>query len=578
MVRNLKEVAFKQKSSLVFLLILAVITSGAIIGQAYLFVRIVDGVFLQGQSYKAILPFLVGLLIVLLIRTISAYVSSRTGVRMAAIAKADFRKALLNKYASNPVQASLRGQSGERVSVMMDAVDQVDSYFSQYIPQVMRTSFIPLFILIVVFTQHVNTGLIMTITAPFIPIFMVIIGMQTKKKSEEQMEQLGAFSGRFLDILQGLVTLKLFGRATQQKQAIEQSSIGFRDATMKILKIAFTSSFMLELISMLSIGIIALEVSIQLIIYESISFFIGFFVLVLAPEFYNALKELGSAFHNGKSSMGAANKVFAELAEKDSGVQWENQSLQIESTPPAIVLQDAGFSYGEEQFALKNINAEIPSYGQIAIVGESGSGKTTLLHLLAGLVAPSTGSILVNGQPLSVYKEKDWFNQLSYISQHPYIFSGTIAENIAIGGNHDASRSEVEQAAEQAGIAEMIQSLDAGYDTAIGEAGRGLSGGEKQRVALARAFLKQPSVILFDEPTTGLDLYTERMLQRSMRQLSKNATVITVAHRLHTIKHSDSILFLENGRLIAAGTHHQLMNTVAAYRDMVSVQQGGIAE
>ncbi|MBT2217025.1 thiol reductant ABC exporter subunit CydD [Virgibacillus dakarensis] len=576
--RNLKEVAFKQKSSLVFLLILAVITSGAIIGQAYLFVRIVDGVFLQGQSYKAILPFLVGLLIVLLIRTISAYVSSRTGVRMAAIAKADFRKALLNKYASNPVQASLRGQSGERVSVMMDAVDQVDSYFSQYIPQVMRTSFIPLFILIVVFTQHVNTGLIMTITAPFIPIFMVIIGMQTKKKSEEQMEQLGAFSGRFLDILQGLVTLKLFGRATQQKQAIEQSSIGFRDATMKILKIAFTSSFMLELISMLSIGIIALEVSIQLIIYESISFFIGFFVLVLAPEFYNALKELGSAFHNGKSSMGAANKVFAELAEKDSGVQWENQSLQIESTPPAIVLQDAGFSYGEEQFALKNINAEIPSYGQIAIVGESGSGKTTLLHLLAGLVAPSTGSILVNGQPLSVYKEKDWFNQLSYISQHPYIFSGTIAENIAIGGNHDASRSEVEQAAEQAGIAEMIQSLDAGYDTAIGEAGRGLSGGEKQRVALARAFLKQPSVILFDEPTTGLDLYTERMLQRSMRQLSKNATVITVAHRLHTIKHSDSILFLENGRLIAAGTHHQLMNTVAAYRDMVSVQQGGIAE
>ncbi len=578
MVRNLKEVAFKQKSSLVFLLILAVITSGAIIGQAYLFVRIVDGVFLQGQSYKAILPFLVGLLIVLLIRTISAYVSSRTGVRMAAIAKADFRKALLNKYASNPVQASLRGQSGEKVSVMMDAVDQVDSYFSQYIPQVMRTSFIPLFILIVVFTQHVNTGLIMTITAPFIPIFMVIIGMQTKKKSEEQMEQLGAFSGRFLDILQGLVTLKLFGRATQQKQAIEQSSIGFRDATMKILKIAFTSSFMLELISMLSIGIIALEVSIQLIIYESISFFIGFFVLVLAPEFYNALKELGSAFHNGKSSMGAANKVFAELAEKDSGVQWENQSLQIELTPPAIVLQDAGFSYGEEQFALKNINAEIPSYGQIAIVGESGSGKTTLLHLLAGLVAPSTGSILVNGQPLSVYKEKDWFNQLSYISQHPYIFSGTIAENIAIGGNHDASRSEVEQAAEQAGIAEMIQSLDAGYDTAIGEAGRGLSGGEKQRVALARAFLKQPSVILFDEPTTGLDLYTERMLQRSMRQLSKNATVITVAHRLHTIKHSDSILFLENGRLIAAGTHHQLMNTVAAYRDMVSVQQGGIAE
>ncbi|WP_404451272.1 thiol reductant ABC exporter subunit CydD [Virgibacillus necropolis] len=575
---NLKEIAYKQKKSMLFLLISAVITGVAIVGQSYLIVMIVDGVFLKEQSFSAILPMLGGLLVILMIRTLFTYLSGRTGVKMAAKVKGHFRKSLLHKYSRNPIQVSLRGQSGQKVSVMMDAVDEIDSYFSQYIPQVIRTSFIPLLILVVIFTQHLNTGLIMLVTAPFIPIFMIIIGMKTKKKSEEQLEKLSAFSGRFLDTLQGLTTLKLFGRAKQQKEVINKSSLGFREATMEILKVAFTSSFMLELISMLSIGLIALEVAIQLIIYESISFFTAFFVLVLAPEFYSSLKELGSAFHNGRGSMGAAQKVADELAETDQTIQWGNASLPKEATPPNIELQGAGYTYGENQFTLKNISAAISPYEQIAIVGRSGSGKTTLLHLISGLIAPSEGKIAINGKLLADYIEKDWFDQLSYISQHPYIFSGTIAENIAIGGKFDASRNEVEQAAEQAGISGMIQALDNGYDTPVGEAGRGLSGGEKQRVAIARAFLKKPSVILFDEPTIGLDLQTERILQRSIHQLAQNSTVITVAHRLHTIKNADKILFLENGSLIAAGTHDELINKVAEYRDMVSIQQGGIGE
>lgn len=575
---NLKEIAYKQKKGMLLLLISSVLTSVAIIGQAYLIVTIVDGVFLQGQSFSATLPMLGGLLLILMTRTLFTYLSGRTGVKMAAKAKGHFRKSLLNKYARNPIQASLRGQSGQKVSVMMDAVDEIDSYFSQYIPQVIRTSFIPLLILVVIFTQHVNTGLIMLVTAPFIPIFMIIIGMKTKSKSEEQLEKLSAFSGRFLDTLQGLTTLKLFGRAKQQKEVIKKSSLGFREATMEILKVAFTSSFMLELISMLSIGLIALEVAIQLIVYESISFFTAFFVLVMAPEFYSNLKDLGSAFHNGRGSMGAAQKVADELAETDQTIQWGNTGLPKEATPPNIELQGASYHYGENQFSLNNIRTEIPPYGQIAIVGRSGSGKTTLLHLIAGLIAPSEGKIVINGNMLADYIEKDWFDQLSYISQHPYIFSGTIAENIAIGGTQNASRIEVEQAAKQAGISEMIQALDNGYDTPVGEAGRGLSGGEKQRVAIARAFLKKPSVILFDEPTTGLDLQTERILQRSIHQLAQNSTVITVAHRLHTIKNADKILFLEGGSLIATGTHEELINKVAEYRDMVSVQQGGLGE
>ncbi|TWI59050.1 thiol reductant ABC exporter subunit CydD [Halalkalibacter nanhaiisediminis] len=575
--KELKKIANEHKATKRFLYFSGIMTGAIIIGQAYFFVTIVDRVFLKGHTLAEIIPYLIGLLLVLFARALFTYLNGRAGVKMASKVKRDFRIALLTKFSRNPVQASLTGQSGQKVSVMMDAVDEIDSYFSKYIPQMIQTSIVPIMILIAVFTQHVYTGLIMLVTAPFIPLFMIIFGEKTKKKSEEQLEKLTAFSGRFLDTLQGLTTLKLFGRAKQQKESIHSSSIGFREATMEVLKIAFLSSLMLEFISMLSIGLIALEVGLRLVVFQSVTFFAAFFVLVLAPEFYLSLKELGSAFHTGRGSMAAAKKVTEELEETEKAVEWGEASLASTTTPPTILLRHTGFRYREDGFALKNIHADIRPYKQIAIVGRSGAGKTTLLHLIAGLVPPTEGELIVDGRPLSDYKENDWFNQLSYISQQPYLFSGTIAENIAIGGKADASREEIEEAAKKAGIIDMIQSLENGFDTVIGEAGRGLSGGEKQRIAIARAFLKRPSVILFDEPTTGLDLYTEQILQASMKELSKSSTVITVAHRLHTIKKADKIMFLENGEMVAQGTHAELIESVPEYRNMVTVQQGGDA-
>lgn len=572
---NLKAIASVQKKERLSLLLIALVMGTATIGQAYLLVKIVDGIFLRGQSLATILPYLGGLLLVLLIRSSFNYLSGKIGIQLAAKVKADFRKALLEKFTKNPVLASLRGQSGEKVSVMMDAVDEVDGYFTKYIPQMMQTSIIPVMVLAVIFTQHINTGIIIVLTAPFIPIFMIIVGIKTKQKSEEQLDKLATFSGRFLDTLQGLVTLKLFGQANRQKKEIEKSSLAFRDATMEILKIAFTSSFMLEVVTMLGIGVIALELAVQLMIYENMSFFTAFFILMLAPEFYNSLKQLGSTFHSGQTSIGAAKKVIDELADEEKKVEWGKHSLLKSSMPPVLKLDDVGFSYGEDQFSLKHIDIEIPPYGQIAIVGRSGSGKTTLLHLIAGLIPPSEGQLMINEKKVSAYKEEDWFDQLSYISQSPYIFTGTIGENIAIGGKVAASSQEIKEAAEQAGIAHMIQTLENGYDTPVGEAGRGLSGGEKQRLALARAFLKKPAIILFDEPTIGMDLQTEQILQTSIKQLARHSTVITVAHRLHTIKSADKILFLEKGRLVAAGTHDELLESVTEYRDMVHTQQGG---
>ncbi|MBZ5749226.1 thiol reductant ABC exporter subunit CydD [Metabacillus rhizolycopersici] len=572
---GLKEIAREQSGVRALLILSSILIGATVIAQAFYFVTIVDMVFLKEKSFQEIIPFLIGLLLVLIGRAVLTYVNGKAGVKMAAKVMNEIRKELVSKYISNPVQASLKGQSGKKVSVMMDAVDEIDGYFSKYVPQVIQTSIVPLMILVVVFSQHIYSGLIMVVTAPFIPLFMAIVGSKTKKKSEEQMEKLSAFSGRFLDVLQGLTTIKLFGRTEQQKILIQKSSLGFRDITMEVLKVAFVSTLMLEFISMLSIGLIALEVGLRLVVFKGITFYKAFLILVLAPEFYLSLKELGSAFHTGRGSMGAANKIFEELAVQEQMMKWGEGSLRQQNKPPAIELRGVGFCYGAEGFAIHDIDATIPPFSQVAIVGRSGSGKTTLLHLIAGLVGQNEGEILIAGKAMKSYKESNWFNCLSYISQHPYLFSGTIADNISIGGNEMTSRAEVEKAAEKAGIAEMITQLENGYDTHVGEGGRGLSGGEKQRIAIARAFLKKPSIILFDEPTTGLDLQTERILQASMKELALNSTVITVAHRLYTIKNADNILFLDNGKLVASGTHNELLDLVPDYREMVTIQTGG---
>jgi len=573
---GLKELALEQKRKLVLLVIIAVTTGAAIIWQSYLIVAVVDRIFLENATFSDVLPLLIGLFFAFFARTVLQYLSGRTGIKMASQVKGNLRKSLLNKFSKNTTQSSLQGQSGKKVSVMMDTVDEIDSYFSDYMPQVIQATVIPLIILVVIFTQHISTGLIILITAPFIPVFMIIIGFKTKDKSEEQLDKMAAFSGGFLDTLQGLTTLKLLGRSKEQKEKIRKSSLDFREATMEVLKVAFQNSLVLEFISMLSMGVIALELALRLIVFQDITFLTAFLMLVLAPEFYTKLKDLGSAFHTGRGSMGAAKNLADELSEIDNPVLWGAESLD-RVAPLAIELRGAGFTYGEDAFTLNNIQLEIGPNEQVAIVGKTGAGKSTLLNMIAGIASVSEGEMLINGKPRSNFKEKDWFDRLSYISQNPYLFSGTIAENIAIGGRMDATRVEIVQAAEKAGISDLVDSLEHGYDTLIGEGGRDLSGGEKQRIAIARAFLKSPSVILFDEPTTGLDLRTEKILQASIKELAKDSAVITVAHRLHTIKNADKIVLLDKGELIATGTHEELLESVETYRNMVSVQQGGMA-
>lgn len=572
--QNIKKTVWMHKKKIYWLFGLTLILGLAIVAQAYVMTSIVDGVFLKKQSFSAIIPWLMLLLVILFVRSSTDYISKRIGVSIASKVKGETRKNLLAKYTANSVQLNEKGQTGEKVSMLLDGVDEMDSFYSQFIPQVMQSTFVPLLMLLVILTQHVNSGIILMVSAPFIPIYMIVIGIRTQKKSEEKLEKLASFSGKFLETLQGLVTLKLFAQTNRQKGELEKSSLSFRDTTLEILKIAFTQSFALELISMLSIGIVALELAIQLIIYKSISFFTAFLILILVPEFYTSLKELGVTFHNGRSSMGAAKKVLEVFEEEDEPTLWGKQTFPKWKVPPTIELHQVDFAYTNTNFRLESITATFLPNQQIAIVGASGAGKTTLLHLLAGMITPEKGTIYINQEALTKFAEAAWLERISYISQTPYIFSGTIGENIAMGTTEEVGMEAIKTAAQLAGIAPLVASLEHGFDTRIGEAGRGLSSGEKQRVSIARAFLKKPHIVLLDEPTRGLDLATEKILQQSIQKLKETATVITVAHRLHTIKNADQILFLENGRLQAVGTHESLLEISPAYKELVMIQKG----
>lgn len=578
--KTLQAYARAQRKPFTALCITALLIGLMIIAQAYLVVSIIEPVFLREATLAHIKSLLVILLIVFLLRIILTYLHSRIGYQIGASVKDKLRNSLLTYYVNNPISSTFKSLTGKKVSIMMEGVEETEPYFSKYIPQQMISIFVPLIILGAVFWQNWPSGVIMLLTAPLIPLFMIAIGKKTEQKAEQQLEQLKAFSGRFLDSLQGLLSLKLFGKAKSEKERIRESSLAYRDATMDVLKFAFLSSLLLELISMLGIALVAVEVGLRLVIYQNISFFSALFVLFLAPEYFKSLKDLGSAFHAGRGSIGAYQGISKELEGQPAKKYW-GKGLLPKHNPPVIELQNITFSYEknafeEKGFCLEKIKTCIPPYSQVAIVGPSGSGKTTLLHLISGLYQPIAGEILINGQSLSHFQEKEWYSTLIYISQDPYLFSGTIAENILIANQSGhVSDKLLSEALEKAGLNALIDELEHGINTTIGEGGRGLSGGEKQRIALARAFIRKPSIILFDEPTVGLDLETEHILQQAIQELAQTATIITVAHRLHTIKHADRILFLSNGTLKAQGTHEELLLNAPEYQLLFKAHQRG---
>ncbi|HEH5580181.1 TPA: ABC transporter ATP-binding protein/permease [Staphylococcus aureus] len=481
----------------------------------------------QFQGLWIVLFILLG---VLLLRATVQFLNQWLGDTLAFKVKHMLRQRVIYKNNGHPI--------GEQMTILTENINGLAPFYKSYLPQVFKTMMVPLIIIIAMFFIHINTALIMLITAPFIPLFYIIFGLKTRDESKDQMTYLNQFSQRFLNIAKGLVTLKLFNRTEQTEKHIYDDSTQFRTLTMRILRSAFLSGLMLEFISMLGIGLVALEATLSLVVFHNIDFKTAAIAIILAPEFYNAIKDLGQAFHTGKQSEGASDVVFEFLEQPNNNNEFllkyeENQN-------PFIQLTDISFRYDDsDRLVLNDLNLEIFKGDQIALVGPSGAGKSTLTHLIAGVYQPTIGTISTNKRDLNI----------GILSQQPYIFSASIKENITMF--KDIENNTVEEVLDEVGLLDKVQSFTQGINTIIGEGGEMLSGGQMRRIELCRLLVMKPDLVIFDEPATGLDIQTEHMIQNVLFQHFKDTTMIVIAHRDNTIRHLQRRLYIENGRLIA---------------------------
>lgn len=547
--------------------------------------RVISGVFLENQTLRESSPYLVLILGLMLMRAMASWGSEVAAASIAYKIKTRLRERLYVHLQELGPEFTRGERSGELINTAVEGIESLDAYFSQYLPQLLMAALVPLSILVFVFPLDLLSGLVLLFTAPLIPIFMVLIGNLADSLSKNQWQSLSRMSAYFLDVLQGLTTLKILGQSREQIKVIASLSDRFRETTMQVLRVAFLSALALELITTLSTAIVAVEIGLRLLYTKPESGLLGigfeqaFFILLLAPEFYLPLRMLGTRFHAAMAGVTAAGRIFEILPQPSSANYHSNSpehrraetrqtETSTEGSPPSIEFSAVHYAYSDGRTALDNVSFSLPAGKITALVGVSGSGKSTIAHLLLRFLQQKQGNILVDHIPLTDIPKEAWLGKVAWVPQNPYLFNQSVANNIRLGNPH-ASMTDVTSAAKQAGAHQFITALPNGYDTLIGERGTWISAGEAQRIALARAFLKNAPVIILDEASANLDPRIEAQLVRGFQQLMQNRTVLIIAHRLATVVSSDQILVLEKGRLIQVGTHASLADRDGQYQQLI---------
>lgn len=505
---------------------------------------IINAVFLAGQSLSQVVIPLGCLLGALVLRAGLLWGTEVTANHVAGQVKTHLREHVLVRLFALGPNYLRKERSGELTGTVVSGVEALHEYFSLYLPQLFLTLLVPLIVLIAVSVVDPLSGLILLLSLPILPLFMLLIGWMAEDATKKQWSILSLMNAHFLDVLQGLTTLKLFGRSEAQRETIRRISDTYRQTTMKVLRIAFLSSLVLEMGATLSVAIVAVEIGIR-VVYGHMPFQPALFVLLLAPEFYLPLRTLGTRFHVAMKSAASADRLFEIL---DTPIHDE---AVLQPCPQIHMLrfEDVSYAYEEQRPALQHVSFVMEAGQKIALVGASGAGKSTLASLLLRFIEPDQGIITVNGLPLPEIAIQEWRKQISWVPQLPYLFQATIAENIRLG-KPDATVEEVAEAASQAQLAEWIATLPQGYETLIGEQGACVSGGQRQRIALARAFLKNAPLLILDEPASHLDADHEERMLAAVDRLMQGRTVVLITHHVQTLQHVDRVLTLEHGRLV----------------------------
>ncbi|MFA3781650.1 thiol reductant ABC exporter subunit CydD [Melioribacteraceae bacterium 4301-Me] len=544
------------------------VTAALIIGQAFVLSRIINNVFLLHQTFHQVLSLLIIFIFFVLFRAAANWLQNYYAARVVFYVKKTIRTKLIEKiFKIGPILLKSE-RTGEITNTLIKGVDKLEDYFAKFLPQIFLAFLIPVIILLFVFPLDLLSGIIFLLTLPIIPLFMFLIGSIAEKLNQKQWKTLSRISAYFLDVLQGLQTLKLFNRTKETIKKIEYVTNIFRIKTLKILRVAFLSALVLEVAASISVALIAVAIGLRLL-NGDFNFADALFILIVAPDFYLPLRQLGVSYHAGMEGVAAFERISEIIQLKEySNCEIVESSAVIFDCNSQIKFENVSFSYEErKQKALNSISVTIEPQKFTALIGRSGSGKTTLINILLRFLIPQQGQVKIGTQNLFEIPSTHWRKNITWMPQNPYLFNATILDNIKLS-MPTAKLEEVIDSAEKAKIHKLISALPKGYNTNINEAAENFSGGEIQRIALARAYLRKAPIVLIDEPTANLDPIVEEEIIDDMYKIFQGRTVIMIAHRLNTIVRADKILVLSHGKLIAEGNHMELMASSKYYKNL----------
>lgn len=552
--------------------VLGCASAAATIVQWALLSRVVGDVFLRGASLSAVGPSLTLFLAAGTLRALLAGAREATAQRAATRAKSATRARLFAHLTRLGPAYCTGERTGELVNTAVAGVDRLDAYVGRYLPQVALSVLVPLLIAAAVAPADPLSAALLLVTAPSIPLLMALVGSYAEGRIKLQWEGLSRLSAHLLDMLQGVSTLALHSQITAEADRVARVSERHRQRTMAVLRMAFLSSMALEFLIAAAIGVVAVTLGVRLL-NGGISFERAFFVLLLTPEFYRPLRELGGARHAAMEGKAALERIGAILAipapAAVAAMPDATTAAALPTAPLTIALRGLSYTYGDApRPALDSVSFTLRPQTRTALVGPSGAGKSTLVNLLLRFIELQAGDITANGTSIADLPPERWRELVALVPQRPYLFAGSVADNLRLA-KPTASDADLARAAELAGAAEYIARLPQGYDTPVGERGARLSAGQTQRLAIARAFLKDAPLLILDEPTSSLDPESERLVRRSLETLTRERTVLVVAHRLSTVASADQIVALDRGRVAQIGTHAELLRREGVYAQLV---------
>jgi len=549
-----------------------------LIAQAWVLAVILDAAAIDQHPLDTLVGWISALVALFLARAVVNRQAGRLAFEAGAAVRQGLRDAVFDRIEALGPAWSRRQRSGAIATTAVDGVEALERYFSQYLPQMQLTLVIPAAILVFVFPADWVSGLVLLLTAPLIPLFMILIGGHTERMNRRQWRTLTRMGAHFFDAIEGLTTLKLFGAARREAQLVGRIAEGYRQQTMRVLRVAFLSSAVLEFLASISIAMVAVYVGFRLL-YGEIDYLHGLFVLLLAPEFYQPLRSMGSQFHARMDAIGAAEGLV-DLMHEPSATAVAKPNATAEPRDAAlpehgpVAFHDVGYAYQPDRPLIRELNLTMAPGQRIALVGPSGAGKSTIAQLLLGFLSPRSGRITFAGRDIATVAAERWRERLAWLPQRPTLFHGTIADNIALGHAEGtpAERTRMVAAARAAHALPFIEELPQGFETVIGDRGQGLSGGQIQRIALARAFYKDAPIVVLDEPSTSLDRDSERLVGEAIDRLTEGRILLIIAHRLQTIRHCDQILFVDDGRVVERGTHAELLARGGRYAEWQAME------